>query len=81
VTGEKLATVSTEDMDLSLVTAYTALKKRKAAKSGNLPDLAAAADANDFRGPSGTAKAAAAVAGPAAGDDSARGGVPGGGMV
>jgi hypothetical protein len=62
-------------MDLSLVTAYTALKRRKAAKLGT------AADADSFKGPSGTAKAAATVAGPVVGDDSARGGVPGGGMV
>ncbi|WIA12239.1 hypothetical protein OEZ85_012305 [Tetradesmus obliquus] len=83
VTGEKLAEVSTEEQDLSLVTAYKALRKRKQA-GRNVPGAAAAAAAADdgFAGPAGTAKAAAATAGAAVpGDDSARGGVPGGSMV
>jgi hypothetical protein len=78
VTGEKLPEVCTEEQDLSLVTAYQSLKKRKAART-NVP----AGPAED--GFAGTAAkngtAAAAAAGPVPGDDSARGGVPGGGMV
>lgn len=81
VTGEKLAEVSTEEQDLSLVTAYTALRKRKQA-GRNVPGSVAAAADDGFAGPAGTAKAAAATAGAAVpGDDSARGGVPGGSMV